>query len=506
VQGGGKGDDVTVVPKRSSRLSKSRFVKGRQCPKRLWLETYEPDAPELVVDDALQDIFDQGTEVGRLARERFPGGVLVEEQHDDPRRLPRTRELLAAAVPAIFEATFVEDDTYAAIDVLLRENGGFALIEVKSGTSVKDKYVLDAAIQTHVARRAGLDVGRVEIMHLNGEYVHPGPADLFVRQDVTERVRALLPQIPSEIAAQLEVLAGDEPTVAIGPHCRDDNGCPFIERCWPGGAGHVLRIHGLGYAKRFELLAAGIPAIAALPPGYRLNGVQARQHRACVSGEVVVEPGLRDALAPYAGVLGFLDFESVGRAIPVWDGTRPWEQIGVQFSYHEGKLGGPYRHEEFLAAPGTDPRGEVARRLVAATRLADRVVMYTPFEKTQIRKMQRFVPELADELGRLEARLLDLEKVVHRTVYHPAFAGSFSIKSVLPALCGIAYKDTVEIADGGEASAELARLLFYSGTLSPAERAALEKRLLEYCKLDTLAMVKLLERLKGMAGGWHCWA
>jgi Domain of unknown function(DUF2779) len=342
-------------------------------------------------------------------------------------------------------------------------------------------------------------VRRVAILHLNREYVHPGPADLFVREDVTERVRALLPGIPEQIREQLEVLAGDEPEVAIGPFCRDNNGCPFMTRCWPAEADSVLCIHGLRYDRRFELLNAGTRSIRDLPAGLKLNAVQARQRKSWATGRLVVEGDLRNELGPYRGTLGFLDFESVGRALPVWDGTKPWEQIGVQFSYHEGKLGGPYTHEEYLAEPGTDPRAELARRLVAATAAADRVVMYTPFEKTQIRKMQRFVPELADELADLEAKLLDLKQVVHRTVYHPQFAGSFSIKDVLPALCGIAYKGTVEITDGSEASAELARLLFYSGTLTPAEIATMRARLLEYCKLDTLAMAKLLERLKQLA-------
>ena len=489
---------MTEMPKRPG-LSKSRFVKGCQCHKRLWLEVHEPDAPELVVDAALQDIFDQGNAVGRLARERFPGGELVDLPHDDPQRVPRTLELLGKGVPAVFEATFVADRVFAAVDVLLRERRGFTLIEVKSGTEAKDKYVLDAAIQTHVALASGVDVGRVEIMHLNKAYVHPGPEDLFLREDVTDRVQELLPKIPAQIAAQLAVLGEMEPDVAIGNFCRDDRGCPFMDRCWPAEPDSILRLQGLRYDKRFELFHGGMRSIGQLPPDLKLNAVQGRQRRAVAKGDLVVEPSLRAELQPYEGLLGFLDFESVGRALPVWDGTKPWEQIGVQFSYHEGRLGGPYRHEEFLAEPGTDPRTAIAQRLVEVTRKADRVLMYTPFEKTQIAKMQRFVPALTAELEALRVKLLDLKKTIEHTIYHPDFGGSLSIKDVLPPLVGIAYKDTVEITGGGEASAELARLLFYSGTLSSDELAALKQRLLEYCQLDTLAMTKLLERLAELA-------
>lgn len=488
-------------PGRSAGLSKSRFVKGCQCSKLLWLATYEPEAPELKVGLALQDIFDQGNEVGRLARERFPGGELVELSYRDPKRFERTRECIAAGVPAIFEAWFEADRVEGAVDVLLRDGDGFVLIEVKSGTDAKDKYVLDAALQTHVARRAGVKVNRVEIMHLNNQYVHPGPVDLFVREDVTDQVRALLPGLPDQIEAQLKVLAGDEPAVAIGPYCRDNRGCPFMSRCWPAEADSVLNIHGMRYEKRFGLFHGGTRSIKDLPAGFKLNATQARQRQSWAVGDLVVEEGLSEELKPYQGLLGFLDFESVSRALPVWDGTKPWEQVGVQFSYHEGKLGGPYTHEEFFAEPDTDPRAEIAQRLLDATRRADHVVMYTPFERTRIRQMQRFVPDLADDLARLEGRLLDLKQVVFRTVCHPQFAGSFSIKDVLPPLTGISYKDTVQITDGSEASAELARLLFYSGTLTPAERQTMKDRLLKYCELDTMAMVKLLERLTAVAAG-----
>jgi len=497
---------MTTPRDRSSSLSKSRFVAGAQCHKLLWLKTYEPDAPELEISPAIRDIIDQGNQVGQLARERFPGGVLVELEHDDPRRLPLTQELIAAKVPAIFEATFVADRTYAAVDVLLRDDGGWTLIEVKSGSEVKDKYVMDAAIQAHVAKAAGVDVRRVAIMHINKEYVHPRPgsapaADLFVRDDVTDAVSGLLPTIPKQIEAQLATLASPEPEVAIGKQCREPDQCPFMDRCWPQEPDSVMRIQGLLYEKRFTLYHGGTRRIPELPRHYELNDVQSRQRRSCETGKLVVEPTLAEELAPYRGRLGFLDFESVGRAVPVWSGTKPWEQIGVQFSYHEGPVGGPYTHEEFIAEPDTDPREAIARRLIEVTQRADRVLMYSSFEKTQIRSMQRFNPHLAGDLGALEAKLLDLAQVVRHTVYHPQFGGSFSIKEVLPVLVpGMAYEDTVRIPDGSEASAKLARLLFYAGELTAEERQELKDDLLEYCKLDTFAMVKLLERLTAIAG------
>ena len=488
------------APATGPNLSKSRFMAGSQCHKYLWLKVHEKGAPELKVTEALRDLFEQGNQVGALARQRFPGGVMVEGDHHDPTREARTRELIAQGVPAIFEATFVAGRTYVAIDVLERDGDGFSLIEVKSGSEVKEKYILDAALQTHVARLAGIPVRRVKIVHLNRDYLHPGPLALLMETDISYEVEQVLMAIPERLTEQLAMLAGPQPRVAIGPHCREPMECPFMGRCWPSQADGVLNIHGLLYDKRFQLYRDGVPSIKALPAGYKLNEVQQRQRRAIETGALVVEPTLGQALAPYTGTLGFLDFETVGRAIPRWDGTRPWMNVGVQFSYHELAPDGRATHHEYLAPSDCDPRVEIAERLVEATRGAGRVLMYTSFEKTQINLMKTFVPALAGELDALVGKLLDLKQVVHRNVYHPDFAGSFSLKEVLPALVpGASYKDTVTILDGKEASAKLARLLFYAYELTPDERATIKRELLAYCKQDTWAMVLLLKRLRELA-------
>lgn len=482
------------------RLSKSRYVAGAQCEKLLWLKVHERDAPELKESPRLRDLYDQGNEVGALARARFPGGVMVEGEHDDPGRLERTRALIEAGTPVIFEATFIADRTYAAVDVLLKDAAGYTLIEVKSGSDVKDRYVTDAAVQAHVARRSGVNVNRVEIMHLNPEYTHGGRADLFVRTDVTRLALELAGDIPVRISRQLEVLSGPLPAISIGEQCRAPYECAFMGRCWPLAHDSVLNIHGLKYEKRFELHHGGVPSIAALPADFKLNDVQRRQRRAIETNALVVERTLAEALAPFRDCrLGFMDFETVSRAVPRWDGTRPWQQIGVQWSYHERQDDGGYLHREYIAEPDCDPRHDVARALIEATRDAERIAMYTPFERTQLRMMQEMNPDLAEDLAALEAKLVDLKKVVHYHVYHPLFAGSFSLKEVLPALAGIDYKDTVTIADGEEASVKLARLLFYTQELSDIERARLRRELLEYCRLDTWAMVRVLETLETLA-------
>jgi len=161
--------------------------------------------------------------------------------------------------------------------------------------------------------------------------------------------------------------------------------------------------------------------------------------------------------------MGFLDFETIMRAVPVWPGMAPWEQAPAQFSYHEANSDGTYTHAEYLAEGPKDCRPELALRMVEATKHAGRVAHYSHFEKTRIKGLQEAVPELRGELEELEHKLIDLLPVVRDNVYHPNFLGSFSMKSILtPLVPDLTYSDLV-IVDGLVASVEIARLLFVAG-------------------------------------------
>lgn len=481
-------------------LSKSRFVAGWQCHKQLWLRVHQQDAPELQVDVVLQDRFDQGAEVGALARGAFPGGVLIDLPHDHPDRVEATRRALEAGAPAVFEATFVEGRVYVAIDVLERTADGFTLIEVKSATRLKDEHLPDIAIQTWVARRAGIDVRRAELMCLNTDFRHPDRGALFVRTDVTAEIEALQPRIPDLVAAQLAALAGEEPRVPVGTHCwMIERDCPFWDRCFPTDEHHVWALYRAYRVQKWALVLKGIRRVLDLPDDYKLSEIQQRQRRALKAGRMIVEPGLGEALREFDGRLGFLDFETISRAIPVWPDVGPWRQVVVQFSYHEQADGaqGGYRHSAYLAEGPGDPREELALRLLEATRDAGRIVMYSSFERTRIRELAGWLPHLAPDLEALEQKLVDLLPVIQRHVYHPRFAGSFSIKQVLnPIVPDLTYDD-LAIVDGQVASVEIARLLFVAHKVR--DRDQLRRDLLAYCERDTWAMVRLLERLREVA-------
>jgi predicted RecB family nuclease len=483
------------------RLSKSRYAAGVQCHKLLWWKAHEPGAVELQPDKVLQDRFDQGAQVGALARERFPGGVLIDLPHNAvAERLEQTRAALDAGFPFIFEASFVADDTFVAIDVLERLDRGFRLVEVKSASSQKEEHVPDAAVQAHVARRNSVDVRAVEIMHLNKAHRFPDQGDLFARTDVTHAVEQMLPDLPAELSAQLDALRGPLPDVPIGLHCFEPRQCPFFARCWPQTPDHIMKLYLVGPKRACDYILTGVHTIDQIPPKQKLSDPAKRQIRAMNENRLIVEPRLKAALEPFTGRLGFLDFETISRAVPVWPGMAPWEQAAAQFSYHEAQGDGTYRHVGYLAEGPQDARPPLARAMLAATAGAERIVMYTPFERTRIRSLQLAVPELAADLKALEDKLIDLHPVIRDHVYHPDFQGSFSLKYVLhPLVPELTYNDLV-IVDGLVASVEIARLLFVAQRIPPDERDRVRQDLLDYCERDTWAMVKLLERLRELAG------
>lgn len=481
-------------------LSKSRFTAGWRCHRLLWWTVHEPDAKELQPDKVLQDLFDQGRQVGEAARALFPGGVLVSAPHwAREERVAQTQAMLASGAPAVFEASLLSGGVFVAVDVLERLDDAWRLIEVKSSTSQKAEHVPDVAIQVHVAEASGVNVRQAEVMHLDKEYRHPGQGSLLARTDVTVPVRDLLPAIPDALGRQQAVLQGPLPEVPLGVHCFEPWDCPFRERCWPADRDHIYHLNGVGPKTVVTYLDAGIERISDLPPTAKLHFTQKRQLKAMSEDRIVVEPTLAAELEAFTGRLGFLDFETIMRAIPVWPGMAPWQQAAAQFSYHERQADGTYTHAEHLAEGPEDARPPLAEAMVRATAGADRVVMYTSFEKTRIRELQQAVPDLAAELKVLEEKLIDLYPVVRNCVYHPDFKGSFSLKYILtPLVPELTYNDLV-IVDGRLASVEIARLLFVADRIPLQERDRVRKDLLAYCERDTWAMVRLLKRLRELA-------
>ena len=446
---------------------------------------------------------DEGIRVGEAARALFPGGVLIDLPYDQVQAgVDATTRALARREPAIFEATFAEGGIVVAVDILAREGRTHTLIEVKSSTSIKPHHLWDAAVQAFALRRAGVDVDAVEIMHLNDACRFPEMDDLFVREAISGRVRSLFPQISELIQEQTTMLEGPLPEVEVGKHCDEPYECPFKARCWPElPRHHVETFYALRREKSAQLGTQELELVNEVPASFPLTVIQERQRRSVTEEELLVEGDLAAALAPLGGRVAYLDFETVGPAIPVWEGFGPWHAHPVQFSCHIASPDGDLEHVEWLADGPEDSRPAMAQALVNALEDVDVVVAYNvAFEKKCLEMLGSAAPDLSSGIQAISSKLYDLLPVVRDHVYHPDFLGSFSLKRVLPALVSDLSHESLEVSEGQTASALLYGLLFLGEPGKPAQRKAVRRNLLDYCAMDTLALVRLKERLVELAG------
>jgi predicted RecB family nuclease len=489
------------------RLSKSKFTAGVQCPKRLYFQIYRPDlagAP----DDEQEARIDQGNAVGLIARTAFPGGVLVVPELDLESALLRTERLLAdPTVPAIFEATFRHSEVLVRVDILQRTGRGrWRLIEAKSSVEPKEHYLYDVAIQYHVVSNCGVDIRSAELMHLNRDYVYAGgphdPSRLFTTRDLTRQARKLCEEVAAELRAQRRMLARPQPpAIDPGPQCIDPYPCEFFGHCNPEPPKHhVSFLPRLSESKRQNLFDLGIEIIQDIPEDFPLTELQSRVAETVRTRRIWTSDALGSELKTIGWPMYFMDFESVFPAIPRHAGMWPYAHLPFQWSVHrqEGPEA-PLVHSEFLAIDDRDRRGEFIGSLCETLGRRGPIVVYNSgFESQRLRDLAVWFPEYAARIGRINARLWDLLAFVRHHVYHPDFHGSFSLKQVLPALVPELSYSGMEVAHGGQAGLAWERMT--RGEVDEEERQRLRSALLAYCRQDTLAMVKLLERLRSLGG------
>jgi len=481
-------------------LSKSRFISGLQCHKRLYFECYHRDLAD-EVSESQQAIFDTGTSVGELATNLYSGGILVTEDHlHHEEALGTTRKLLDdPSVPAVFEAAFLYDDIRVRADLLPRVDiGTFDLIEVKSTTSTKEEHAFDVAVQLFVLEGSGIKIRRACLCHINNEYVYQGGEyeleKLFAIDDITEEARKLQPVVLQELQDMRRPLWKLEaPQVKPGKQCTDPYICPFYGHCHADESEHhVSQLPRASQKLLQSLEETGIEDIRDIPADFvGLNATQQRVRDCVVNDHFYLDPELPKTLQQLRYPVHFLDFETFNPALPLYIGTRPYQLIVFQWSVHILEKNGDLRHRDYLHDGTDDPRKPFAQSLLETLGTKGSILVYSAFETSRIRELADYLPELSSELLALNDRIVDLLQLIRRFYYHPEFHGSFSIKAVLPALVpDLSYKD-LAISDGSLASVAFAAMI---NPKAPAERREIiRNHLLEYCKRDTEAEVRLLK-------------
>jgi hypothetical protein len=446
-----------------------------------------------------------GNQIGRLARNLFPAGVLVEAgPREHIAAVLETKKLMAdPAVTAIFEAAFEHAGVRVRVDVLERLGSDrWGLREVKAASRLKDIYIEDVAIQYWVLECGGTRLDSVELVHVNSgfERGHGNIAldEFFSRIEIADAVIAFSKLLPSLVDEFLGVIAADEPPeVEPSLHCRARHLCEYWDHCtrdkpedW------ILRMPRLTRKQFDNLSDAGIARVVDIPEGFSLHSSQQHMCEAVRSGRDFVEHGLAEMLPGTGPPASYLDFETANPAVPLYPGTHPFQNIPFQWSLHRDSGDARLLHCEFLADGKGDPRREFCETLLAA--VGDRddpILVYSPFESRVLENLALNFADLSDEIRVLRSRLVDLLPIVRDCVYHVDFRASFSIKSIAPALApGFGYGDLDGVAEGGVAAAAFHEIA--SGESNPERVAHLRDQLLAYCARDTLALVLVHRALR----------
>ena len=488
-------------------FSKSRYTTFRACDKALWLNTFKPELA--VIDSNTQARFAAGTEVGELAKGLFGPfedmTVRKEDGHLDYKAMiEKTQDAIERGVKNICEAAFSYNGNYCAVDILRKVKGGYSINEVKSSTDpYNEVYAWDVAYQEYVLTNCGIKVKGTNLVCIDNSYVRHGELELdklFLVTDISDAVDAELPYIEDNLKDAKQVLEGSEPGNDISPECNYPYPCAFWDYCTKHlPKPSVFDLYYMKKTKKFELYNAGVVGYENLD-GVQLTRIQKMQVAGALDGEVFIDKeGISSFLDTLSYPLYYLDFETIQPPIPLYDGTHPYQQITTQYSLHiQDSPCGELQHKEFLAPSREAPMRSLAEALCRDIPADVCVLAYNKgFECGRIAELAELFPDLADHLLAIRDNVKDLLVPFQAGYYYtPEMGGSFSIKSVLPALFPndpeLDYHALDDLCQNGSDAMNLYPQL---RNMSPDEEARARKALLTYCRLDTLAMVKVLSKL-----------
>lgn len=488
-------------------ITKSDYVAYRICKKLAWLRKQHPELAQ--EDENARSRMETGEKVGALARGLFGDSVCVYTQDEQGRpdiraMIDRTADEMRKATSVICEAAFLHDDCYCAVDLLRRESGGWAIYEVKSSTEAEqDRYSVDVAYQKYVLESCGVPVTGCYLVCINSQYVLQGELDLqgfFKITEFSEQMSDEYAAVPEEVKTAHAVLQQiDEPDEDLNVNCQNCAYWPYCSRHLPKP--NVFDLYRMSMSEKLKRYRQHyISFEELLASGTIKNDKQRWQIDFAVSdrGTWIDQKGIQTFLDTLSYPLYFLDFETMQPAIPFCQGTRPYSQIPFQYSLHViEQEGGPLEHREYLAESGTDPRRALAEALCKDIPMNVCVTAYNKaFECTRLNELAATFPDLAEHLTNISENIRDLLTPFQKGYYYNrAMGGSFSIKSVLPALYpddpSLDYHQLEGVHNGGEAMSVFPKIR----DMPPEEQERARHNLLKYCELDTYAMVKVWEEL-----------
>ncbi|MEA2071934.1 MAG: DUF2779 domain-containing protein [Asgard group archaeon] len=461
--------------------------------------------PEKLRKLSVAEQFDiqQGKEVGLVAQKLFPTGLTVPSE-SIPENVHRTTDLLATHQP-LFEAGFLFDHCYARVDILVPQDNGWAILEVKSSNRVKDKHLHDVSFQRFVIESQGLPVNNCFLVHLNRDYTRNGALDLdqlFIKENITEVVSPLTKTVPDKVDRLRSLLSSDTPPQELALlHDRDissrSHNC-LTDGCLELPANNVFCLRGRKQIA-CDLFKQGLTTIAEIPADYPLLPKQQIQRECVLSGEPFIAP---DNIARFLDRLRYplyyLDFETFATAIPLFDGLHPHAKVPFQFSLHVvEEEGSDPNHVAFLHDSSGDPREPFLQALEQVLgQTGSIIVYYKSFECNRLKELAEQFPAYQKWVTNTISRVVDLYVPFKNFwYYHPQQQGSASIKAVYAAMTDQSYTD-LPIRDGRTAHVEFFRITHTD--CCPEEIARVRQHLLEYCKLDTLAQVEIVQKLRDL--------
>jgi len=484
-------------------LSKSSFLKSIQCQKALYLTVNHHKLKDSISEEQ-QALFNRGNEVGTLAHQLFPGGIdcSPEQRYLFQKAVKKTQNLIGSGISTLYEAVFQHERTLVMLDILHQENGKWYAYEVKSSAKVTKRHILDAALQYHIVTNAGLPLEDVYIITINKEYTKNGPIDLnqfFSITSVLKEVKAKQGYIKENLMnAKYTLQQSRIPKINIGPHCTAPYPCDFIGYCWQNvPENSILNLTGLDKNLKFERYHQGYEKIDDLPQDFELPlaaRIQIQAHQR--NQEYINHERLRKFMGNIKYPLYFMDFESFMAALPIYDGTYPYEHIPFQYSLHyQADENREVQHYEFLAKAGPDPRKDFLERLLADTERPGQLIVFDKnFEKKILNQLKAEFPAYQEYIDDRLQRIIDLSVPFHKLIYyHPAMKGSFKLKAILHAITGNNTYNEYKIEHGGIASLVFEQLIEEP---DPEKVAQTRENLLAYCKMDTEALIIILEALK----------